>query len=69
MRLKTPRLETFIKIANALETSADILLKDVLIKGNEIRTSTIWQNISSLPSNEQDKILSVLKVMIENAIK
>ena len=61
--VKTPRLETFIRIANALQVSSDILLADVLIKGNEIKTSILWERINQLPHREQEKIFGVLEVM------
>ena len=67
--VKTPRLETFIKIANELEISADMLMKDVLIKGSEIKTSILWENIRHLSHKEQGKILKVVKVMAENERK
>lgn len=63
--VKIPRLETFIRIANALEVSTDILLEDVLVKGNEIKASNLWEEINHLPSKEQERILRVIKVMVE----
>lgn len=63
--VKIPRLETFIRIANALEVSTDILLEDVLVKANEIKASNLWEEINHLPSKEQERILRVIKVMVE----
>ncbi|SHE54202.1 Helix-turn-helix domain-containing protein [Tissierella praeacuta DSM 18095] len=63
--VKIPRLETFIRIANALEVSTDILLEDVLVKGNEIKASNLWEEINHLPSKEQERILRVIEVMVE----
>ena len=53
--VKTPRLDTFVRIINALNVSADEILMDVLMK--------------HLPAKEKNKILRVLEVMIEEAGK
>ena len=39
---KIPALETFIKILNALEVSADVILADVLKNGYEIKGSNVF---------------------------
>ena len=39
--VKIPRLETFIRITNTLNTPADLLLVDVLKTGNEIKASSL----------------------------
>lgn len=67
--VKIPRLETFIRIANALQVPSDILLADVLIRGNEIKTSILWEKIHQLPHREQEKIFRVLEVMIADGKK
>jgi len=67
--VKIPRLETFIRIANALDVPSDLLLKDVLKRGNEIKASNLWDRISFLDESEQGKILNVIEVMIEDNTK
>ncbi|NMA95107.1 MAG: helix-turn-helix transcriptional regulator [Clostridiales bacterium] len=67
--VKTPRLETFIRIANALNISADLLLMDVLKAGNEIQSSVLSEKIHGLHSSEQQRIYRVVETMIESAIE
>ena len=62
---KVPKLETFIKIANTLEVSADLLLADVLSVGYDIKSSEMTEAISSLSANERDRIYSVVDAMIK----
>lgn len=62
---KTPKLETFITIANALEVSTDLLLADVLSVGYHIKSSEMTEAISSLTPSERDRIYSVVNAMIQ----
>ena len=43
---KIPRLETFIRIANALNVPSDLLLIDVLKAGNVIKSSELSEKIN-----------------------
>ena len=61
---KLPKLTVFIRIANALEISADRLLSGVLTVGNEIVASDLSKQIAHLPSREQRRILKVVQAMI-----
>lgn len=61
---KTPKLETFINIANVLEVSADLLLADVLKVQYEIKSSEIMDELASLKPAERDRIYSVINSMI-----
>ena len=64
---KLPRLQTFVKLANILEVSADQLLADVLITGSEINTSIYTEKISKLPQAEQDRIYDTLDTLLRHA--
>lgn len=61
---KLPKLEVFIRIANALKVSADTLLSDVLDVGNQIVASELSKEISDLSKSEQRRILNVIRTMI-----
>lgn len=61
---KLPKLEVFIRIANALKVSADTLLSDVLDVGNQIIASELSKEISDLSKSEQRRILNVIRTMI-----
>ncbi len=63
--VKVPTLGTFIKIANALNVSADSLLVDVLNTSMKITASKLSDQIEKLPIREQKKILEVVRVLAE----
>lgn len=64
---KYPKLETFIRIANAIGASTDDLLQDVL----EIRQHEEYikreERIRKLPLKDRNMIYKVLDVMLEEA--
>ncbi|MGN1193868.1 MAG: helix-turn-helix domain-containing protein [Acutalibacteraceae bacterium] len=62
---KVPRLETFVKIANALGCSADELLCDVIDSGYEVKISKYTEQIGKLPVTEQQKIYSVIEALLK----
>ena len=64
--VKSPRLETFILIANALEVSADALLIDVVNDASQGVASELSELISSLPAKERMRILKIVRVLIES---
>ncbi|OLS01956.1 helix-turn-helix domain-containing protein [Tissierella creatinophila] len=67
--VKIPRLETFIRITNALNIPADLLLMDVLRTGNEIKSSILSKKIHELTPKEQQRIFRVVEIMIEVAVE
>ncbi len=62
---KTPKLETFITIANVLNISTDLLLADVVNAGYEIKSSELMDEIATLKPAERDRIHSVIRAMID----
>ena len=64
---KTPRLETFIKIAEALHVSADRLLSGNLSWTPDIVTGELQEQLARLPSGKKQYILTVLETMITNS--
>lgn len=63
---KTPRLETFVRIANTLHATPDELLEGVIDRGFEIRMTEYTDKIQKLPKEEQDKVYKVLDAMLEH---
>lgn len=63
---KLPSMESFIRIANALDESADRLLSGVLKIEPRIVSSEIYEELSTLPLFEQKRILNVMKTMISD---
>ncbi len=66
---KMPKLETFVHITNALDTTLDEILEGVLNRGYEIRMSEYIKKIGILPKEEQDRIYDVLDVMLKYSHK
>jgi len=67
--VKVPKLETFVRIANALSVSSDLLLSDVLDSGYVVKSSILSEGISKLSPQEQQKILHVVETMGKDAQK
>lgn len=66
---KIPKLETFIYITNALDSTSDEILEGVLDRGYEIRMSEYIKRIQGLSKEEQNKIFEVLDVMLKYSHK
>jgi len=62
---KPPKLETMIKLANSLSVSGDFLLQDVITHSKAIPATEITLLISSLPENEQNRILQSVRAYVE----
>ena len=63
--VKPTKLDTFVRIANALGVSADELLQDVVDKSTESLSSELYEMIMGLPKKEQKKLLHIVKAYIE----
>ncbi len=67
--VKTPKLETLVRIINVLEVSADDVMLDVLRVGRKARCTKLEEKLQSLPKEKQDKILRILDFLIEEERK
>ena len=63
--LKTPNLDTFVAIANALEVSADYLLQDVVDKSCENASTELSRLISKQSPELQRKIYRAVQALVE----
>ena len=63
---KIPSLESFVKIANALEVSADMLLSDILKAGYVVKESVLAEKLSGLPQKEKNRIYDVIETMLNH---
>ena len=63
--VKPPKLETLIRIANALDVTADILLQDLLDNHLDAVDSEARRLISQLSSEDQLRVLEALKGFVE----
>ena len=64
--VKPPKLETLIRIANALGVSADFLLVDVVENATDGIACELSKTISKMPRREREKVLTVVRVMTED---
>ena len=65
---KTPSLESFVKIVNALETSADVVLAEVLADKYEIKFSLLNGKLAWLSEKDKNLILDVIEIIIEHKL-
>lgn len=66
---KVPALDTFLRIANALEVSADMLLEDVIYNGYKVKDSLISERLELLSPTERAKVYDIIEVMIKHSNK
>ena len=64
---KTPKLNTFVAIANALQCDANALLSDVLDVTTSQESGMISERLRSLPVDEQRRIQRMVDLMIDEA--
>ena len=60
------KLSTLVKILNSLDCSADEVFCDVVDKSCAVTTSRLSEKLSTLPVEEQKKILAVVDTMVSN---
>ena len=63
--VKTPKLDTFVRIANALGVSTDALLRDVVVPANESILAELSVRIGRLPQKDQERILNAIRALTE----
>ena len=63
--VKTPKLDTFIRIANAFGVSADALLQDGVEHANDSIMAELSVRIGRLPQKEQNRILNAIRALTE----
>lgn len=61
---KTPSLTTLINIANALNVTTDMILYDVLNEHYQIKSSLIFDKVSKLSKEEQNRIYDIINVFL-----
>lgn len=62
---KLPKLETFIRLTNTLETSADKLMMDVLEEGYKVRLSAYVDSIEELNKKDQKRIYGIIEAFLQ----
>lgn len=67
--VKSPSVDTLIKLANALEVSTDILLGDELHSYTSARLSHLEKILNTLPAQEQEKSLDIFEYIISREME
>lgn len=62
---RSPRLETFVAIANAIGVDANSLLVDVLDVSTRIRASQLQEKISKLSPEKQRVVLRMIEALVD----
>ena len=60
------KLQTLVKILNALEIAADEVFCDVVKKSCAVSANRLSDKLASLPTKEQEKIFAVVDTMINS---
>ena len=63
--VKTPKLDTFVRIANALGVSTDALLQDVVVPVNDSIIAELSARIGRMPQKDQERILNAIRALTE----
>ena len=63
--VKTPKLDTFVRIANALGVSTDALLQDVVVPVNDSIMAELSARIGRMPQKDQERILNAIRALTD----
>lgn len=63
---KIPKMETFVRLLNVLELSADEALQDSLVVQYKMKASELEKKISELTPQQRKLVLDVLDAMLQN---
>lgn len=66
---KVPRLETFLRIAEVLEVSTDLLFEGNFTWVSEARSNELYKKIEGLPANQKEYVLSAVDSLVEGMKK
>ena len=62
-------IDKIVEIINILDCTADEIFADVINKGYQVKSSLLSDKISSLPKEEQERILAIVNTLVETAKK
>ena len=63
---KTLSMESFVRIANVLHVSADMLLADVLETGYEIKASMLTERLEKLNKRDREMIMETVETLLRH---
>ncbi len=62
---KTPKLETFLKIAQEINASPNDLLIDYTPEGRKTACSLLYEKIEELPNEKYQLVMNILEAVLE----
>ena len=62
---KIPKLDTFVAITNALDVSADSLLRDVVAQSANGVVNDLSASIMKLPPKEQKRVIRAIEAYVQ----
>ena len=66
---KVPRLETFLKIADALDVSTDLLFTGNINRSPEIRGNELLEKMAGLTNQQKEYILDAVETLVNGMKK
>lgn len=66
---KLPSLDIFVKLLNAIDASADLVLAEVIISSYSFKVSELNERMKDLPIENQKLIYSVVDTMVNEMKK
>ena len=66
---KVPRLETFLRIAEVLGVSTDLLFAGIFSGATEASCNELYQKIEDLPLNKQNFVMKMVDSLVEGVKK
>ena len=64
--VKTPKLNTFVSIANALDKSADWLLQDVVDASSHVTTGELSELLDHQPPDLKRRVFRAIRAFLED---
>lgn len=66
--VRAPSIEVLVSIVNILDTTADLILRDVLKKGYAIEESELGEKIKGLSATQRKQIYHVVETMVDDLL-
>ena len=63
--VKTPKFDTYVRIANPLGVSTDALLQDVVVPVNDSIMAELSARIGRMSQKDQERILNAIRALTE----
>lgn len=62
---KMPSLETYVKLANALNISSDVLLADDIVNAYSAKATVLQEQIEKLSSEDKQRVFTIIEAFLD----